>query len=167
MELRKLEKSDSQKLEDLIKNVEDNLKDETFWLPITDKSRDNFFKESWTYFLGAFEGEELIGAAGLFFNENEFGESCKALGIKSNQIAEYGRAMVRSDYRNRGIMQQILGNLLGYAKKMEIKKIIATVHPNNIPSKKVLINFGFDNKLKVVKNNRYERYIFLLELLET
>lgn len=166
MEIRKLEKSDSQKLEDLIKNVEDNLEDETFWLPITDKSREHFFEESWTYFLGAFDGDELIGAAGLFFNEHEFGESCKALGIKNDNIAQYGRAMIRSDYRNKGIMKQILGNLLEHAKKIGIKKIVATVHPKNIPSQKVLTNFKFDNKLKVVKNNRYERYIFLLELLE-
>lgn len=166
MEIRKLEKSDNQKLEDLIKNVEDNLEDETFWLPITDKSREHFFEESWTYFLGAFEGDELIGAAGLFFNEHEFGESCKALGIKTDKIAQYGRAMMRSDYRNKGIMKQILGNLLEYAKKIGIKKIIATVHPNNIPSQKVLTNFKFENKLKVIKNNRYERYIFLLEFLE-
>lgn len=154
------------KLEDLIKNVEDNLEDKTFWLPITDKSREHFFEESWTYFLGAFDGDELIGAAGLFFNEHEFGESCKALGIKNDNIAQYGRAMIRSDYRNKGIMKQILGNLLEHAKKIGIKKIVATVHPKNIPSQKVLTNFKFDNKLKVVKNNRYERYIFLLELLE-
>ncbi|MGP1612911.1 MAG: GNAT family N-acetyltransferase [Catonella sp.] len=166
MEIRKLDKSDSQKLEDLIKNVEDNLEDETFWLPITDKSREHFFEESWTYFLGAFDGDELIGAAGLFFNEHEFGESCKALGIKNDNIAQYGRAMIRSDYRNKGIMKQILGNLLEHAKKIGINKIVATVHPKNIPSQKVLTNFKFDNKLKVVKNNRYERYIFLLELLE-
>lgn len=166
MEIRKLDKSDSQKLEALIKNVEDNLEDKTFWLPITDKSREHFFEESWTYFLGAFDGDELIGAAGLFFNEHEFGESCKALGIKNDNIAQYGRAMIRSDYRNKGIMKQILGNLLEHAKKIGIKKIVATVHPKNIPSQKVLTNFKFDNKLKVVKNNRYERYIFLLELLE-
>lgn len=166
MEIRKLEKSDSQKLEDLIKNVEDNLEDETFWLPITDKSREHFFEESWTYFLGAFEGDELIGAAALFFNEHAFGENCKALGIKNDKIAQYGRAMMRLDYRNKGIMKQILGNLLEHAKKIGIKKIVATVHPNNIPSQKVLTNFKFENKLKVVKNNRYERYIFLLELWE-
>ena len=71
MEIRKLEKSDNQKLEDLIKNVENNLEDETFWLPITTKSRENYFNNSWTYFLGAFENDELIGAAALFFNENE------------------------------------------------------------------------------------------------
>lgn len=166
MEFRKLEKSDSQKLEDLIKNVENNLDDETFWLPITTKSRENYFNNNWTYFLGAFENDELIGAAALFFNENEFGESCKTLGISFDNIAEYGRAMVRFDQRNKGIMKQILGRLLEEAKKIGIKKVIATVHPNNIPSQKVLINFGFDNKFKVVKNNKYERYIFLLDFLE-
>ena len=166
MEFRKLEKSDSKKLEDLIKNVEDNLEDDTFWLPITEKSRENYFNNDWTYFLGAFEDDELIGAAALFFNENEFGESCKALGISFDGIAEYGRAMVRFDKRNKGIMKQILAGLLEEAKHIGIKKVIATVHPNNIPSQKILIDFKFDNKLKVVKSDKYERYIFLLDLLE-
>ena len=74
--------------------------------------------------------------------------------------------MVRFDQRNKGIMKQILGRLLEEAKKIGIKKVIATVHPNNIPSQKLLINFGFDNKFKVVKSNKYERYIFLLDFLE-
>ena len=164
MEFRKLLKSDSQKLESLIKNVENNLEDETFWLPITDKSRDNFFEDSWTYFLVAFEGDELLGAAALFFNENEFGSSCQALGLSIENVAEYGRAMVRPELRNKGIMKQILERLINQAKKSGIKRIVATVHPHNIPSQKVLTSFGFDNKLKVVKNQNYERYIFILEI---
>lgn len=164
MEIRKLVKSDNEQLKALIKDVEAHLQDETFWLPISDKSREHFFDENWTYFLGAFDGNNLIAAVGLFFNENEFGESREAIGITSSNLAEYGRAMVHSEHRNQGIMKQISKNLLRYAEEIGIKNIIATVHPKNIPSREIIKDLGFDKKSMIVKYNRYERDIFLLEL---
>ena len=65
-ELRKLELRDKNQLEQLIEKISINLENEFFWLPITDESREHFFDDKWTYFLGMFEKEKLIAAVGLF-----------------------------------------------------------------------------------------------------
>lgn len=164
MQIRKLEKSDESQLEKLIRDVENNLTDETFWLPITEKSRSHFFDEEWTYFLGAFCEDKLIGAVGLFLNENEYGESCEVLKISNKSIAEYGRAMVSPDYRNNGVMTKLSFDLLNYAKGLKIKNIIATVHPDNIASQSVVKKVGFEKKGFVLKYGKYARDIYLLEV---
>lgn len=164
MNIRKLEKEDSNQLEKLIKEVESTLVDENYWLPITAISREHFFDDEWTYFIGAFDNNELIGAVGLFLNENEFGESKKVLGLGEVRIAEYGRAMVSPKARNKGVMTMLSIKLLDYARKIGIKYIVATVHPKNVPSQKVIKSLGFQKKGFVVKLEHYARDIMLLEV---
>lgn len=164
MIIRKLGMNDKSKLNDLIIEVEKNLINDTFWLPITKISRDHFFDEEWTYFLGAFEGDELIGAVALFFNENEFGESRKILEIDSTNLAEYGRAMVKPSFQGKGIMKMLSKQIIEYAGSIGIQRIIATVHPSNISSQMVVKFMGFQKKGFVKKNNIYDRDIFLLEI---
>ena len=93
MYIRKLTETDSAQLDNLIQEVEANLKNEKFWLPMEETAKTHFFDEDWTYFLGAFEDEELIGAVALFFNAYEYGESREILGIEDRDLAEYGRAI--------------------------------------------------------------------------
>lgn len=163
--IRKLSKTDEKQLNNLIREVESGLKKETFWLPITEISRMHFFDDTWTYFLGVFnKEEELIGAVALFFNENEYGESAEVLGLRQQNLAEYGRAMVRPDYQGQGIMKSLSAILIEHAKKMGIKRIIATVHPDNIASQSVIKSLGFIKKAFIRKMNRYDRDIFLMEL---
>ena len=160
--IRKLEIEDNLQLKTLILETEDSLKDERFWLPITAKSREHFLDEEWTYFLGAFKNEKLIGAVGLFFNDNEYGDSQKILGLKNEKIAELGRAMVAPHYRNNGIMTKLAKALKVYAKKIGINYIIATTHPDNKPSQKFLEKTGFKKKAFVTKLEKYDRDILLL-----
>lgn len=165
MNVRKLVKSDDLQLEKLIKDVENNLMEKTFWLPISEKSRSHFFDENWTLFLGAFDDEKLIGAVGLFLNENEYGESCKALGLSTESVAECGRAMVSPNYRGRGVMAKLSFHMMEHAKKLRIKYLLATVHPDNIASQSVIKKMGFQKKGFVVKYDNYPRDIYLLSLL--
>ena len=57
MYIRKLTETDSAQLDNLIQEVEANLKNEKFWLPMEETAKTHFFDEDWTYFLGAFEDE--------------------------------------------------------------------------------------------------------------
>ena len=164
MIIRKLEAQDEEKLENLIREVEKGLVDETFWLPINETSRTHFFDDEWTYFLGAFEEDRLVGAVGLFLNKNEYEESQKILEIDDRNLAEYGRAMVSPEFQNQGIMKELLIQLLEYAKKMGVERVIATVHPNNISSQSVVKKMGFQKMAFVTKLNKYDRDIFLKEL---
>ena len=162
--LRNLTKSDEHALDLLIQDVEASLLDEKFWLPISETSKAHFFDNEWTYFLGAFAEEELVGAAALFFNENEWGESKQTIGIESTSIAEFGRAMVRSDFRGKGIMNMIANELVQVAKEKPVDCLLATVHPDNIPSQRTVKTMGMEKAGFCVKDGCFERDIFLCEL---
>lgn len=162
--IRKLNAEDETQLNTLIHEVENGLKEEKFWLPIGEVSKIHFFDDEWTYFLGAFVEEQLIGAVALFFNENEYGESIRVLGINPEDVAECGRAMVKPDYQGKGIMKKLSELLIDYARQRGIKKIIATVHPNNIASQTVVASLGFKKKAFVTKMHQYDRDILVLEV---
>ena len=159
--IRELELEDAEKLEALIDNVEFHLENETFWLPISDESRKHFFDKSWTRFLGMFDGTELIAAIGLFLNENEYEESRKELHIEKESVAELGRAMVNPLYRRQGFISSLGDELMEYAESLNIKNIVATAHPQNIGSVTMLENLGFKKKGFAIKQEKYERNIYL------
>ena len=161
--LKHLSKAEEHPLNLLIQDVEATLPDEKFWLPITETSKAHFFDDEWTYFLGAFVYDELVGAAALFFDENEWGESREKLGIQSTSIAEFGRAMIRSDFRSKGIMSMIAAELVRVAKGRPVDYLLATVHPNNVPSQKTVTRMGMQKADFYVKNGGFERDIFLRE----
>ena len=162
--LRQLTDADKIGLDLLIQDVEASLPDEKFWLPISKTSKSHFFDDEWTYFLGAFEDDQLVGAAALFFTENEWGESKQTIGIESTSIAEFGRAMVRSDFRGKGIMNIIANELMQVAKEKPVDYMLATVHPDNIPSRRAVKKMGMEKAGFCVKDGCFERDIFLRAL---
>lgn len=166
LKTRKLVIDDKYKLEELIKQIENNLENEQLWLPINIKSREHFFDDEWTYFLGMFDKNKLIAAVGLFFNENEYKESVKILQIDNCKIAEIGRAMVTPEYRHKGLMKKIMLELINYSKRQGIQYLVATVHPQNIASQKTVTSLGMKKKEYCIKQGKYERDIFLLKLDE-
>ena len=164
LSLRHLTEEDEHALGLLIQDVEASLPDEKFWLPMSETSKAHFFDDDWTYFLGAFEDDQLVGAAALFFTENEWGESRQTIGIESTSIAEFGRAMVRSDFRGKGIMNMIANELVQVAKEKPVDYMLATVHPDNIPSRRAVKKMGMEKAGFCVKDGCFERDIFLREL---
>lgn len=166
LKLKRLELNDKIKLEELIKQIENNLENERFWLPINIESREHFFDDEWTYFLGIFDKDKLIAAVGLFFNENEYGETKKILQLQGYKIAEIGRAMVAPGYRGKGLMIKIMKQLIDHAKKQGYQYLVATVHPQNTASQKSVIALGMNKKDSYVKPGGFKRDIFLLKLDE-
>lgn len=161
MIIREINLSDEKQLDSLIEEVESNLENRLFWLPISDTSRSHFFDATWTHFVGAFDHDTLVAAVGLFFNENEYGENIEALHLTNDKCAEIGRAMVKVDYRHQGLMQILTEKLMEYAKECGVEKLVATVHPDNIPSQRTFFKLGFEKQGYIVKKNDYERDIFL------
>ena len=161
MIIREINLSDEKQLDSLIEEVESNLENRLFWLPISDTSRSHFFDATWTHFVGAFDHDTLVAAVGLFFNENEYGENIEALHLTNDKCAEIGRAMVKVDYRHQGLMQILTEKLMEYAKECGVEKLVATVYPDNIPSQRTFFKLGFEKQGYIVKKNDYERDIFL------
>ena len=164
MEIKKLSIKDKNQLEALISVVEENIENRDFWLPINNISKEHFFDESWTEFIGMFEGDALIAAVALFFNEHEYGESLRELGVKGKKVAEIGRAMVHPDYRGHNILYQLNLCLLKEAKEKNIDMLLATIHPQNLPSQKSFQKLGMKKQHTYVKGNAYLRDIYTLDI---
>ena len=164
MNIKKLENDDKKALFDLINQIEDNLQDKKWWLPINKPAKQHFFDNEWTYFLGLFDNNKLIGASALFFNEHEFGESLSYCKNVTFPVAEIGRCMVSPNYRGHNYLQLLNSQLLKIAKEKGIKTILATIHPKNIPSQLSFAKLGFRTETTIVKNNDYIRDVLLLEL---
>lgn len=165
MEIKVLTIDNKCELEELITNIEDNLENDKWWLPIQEKAYENFFNEDWTIFVGAFDNNKLVGASALFFNEFEYGESVSTLNIESDKVAEIGRCMVLPNYRGKNLMHCMNLKLIEIAKSKEIEYLIATAHPNNNPSNNSLRKIGMKFKNKINKYNDYERNIYLKKLI--
>ncbi len=162
--LRKLRKTDETQLLQLIKTIEDGLTDKKFWLPINDISREHFLDDDWTYFLGLFDDEKLIGASGLFLNKHEFEESLSYCKNVKMPVAEIGRAMVLPEYRGHNFLLKINSELLKIAKQKNIQTILVTIHPRNLPSQRSFEKLGAKKVAQIVKYDSFLRDILLLEL---
>ena len=98
MILRQLTFKDSDQLEKLISVIEDSIENHLWWLPINETSREHFVDPEWCYFVGIFDGNELVAAFGLFFYECEIGGSLKKLRDVLIPCAKIGRRMVNLFY---------------------------------------------------------------------
>lgn len=164
MEIRKLTVDDRSNLENLINTIETNLEQRAFWLPINTTSREHFFDPAWTEFYGVFENSKLIAASALFYNEHEFKESAEAIGMENTIIAEIGRCMVHPDFRGKNLLYKINCELLKIAAEKKIEYILATIHPDNLPSQKSFQKLGIKKELTYTKSNGYVRDIYVLKL---
>lgn len=164
MMIRKLTTSDHDALWRLIGDIESSLPNREFWLPIKEGSSTHFFDESWTEFHGAFYGDRLIGASALFYNSYEFGESLEQLGMDTDGVAEVGRSMVHPDYRGHNILADINTELISVARDRGLDRLVATIHPDNIPSQSSFRKLGFVKRKTYLKSDGFVRDILTLEL---
>ncbi len=164
MNIRKLTALDSESLKKLIEAIEDSLENKDFWLPINETSEIHFFDENWTEFYGLFEGERLVAASALFYNEHEFGESLSHLQRIGCKTAEIGRSMVHPQYRGNNYLLKINTELLKLAKSKGIELVLATIHPQNVPSQKSFQKLGFTKQCTYVKHGGFLRDIYTYDL---
>lgn len=164
MDIRRLNKEDNESLKKLIDVIETHVVNPQWWLPIKQEAYDNFLNPDWTIFLGAFVDNDLIGASALFLNEFEYGESLTAVGKQLAPIAEIGRCMVHPKYRKQNIMLLLNRELYEIAKKMGIKTLIATAHPDNLASNCSLQTLGMKIEKCILKENQYLRNILLMKI---
>lgn len=164
MKIKKLTLNDKEQLNILIGKIEENLEKEDYWLPINEPSREHFFDEQWTEFYGMFDGDELIAAAALFYNEHEYGESVQVIGLECDRVAEIGRAMVAPSYRGNNYLYELNSVLIDVARSKGIECLVATIHPDNIPSQRSFKKIGFTRKGTYTKSCGFTRDVFTLPL---
>jgi RimJ/RimL family protein N-acetyltransferase len=103
-----------------------------------EKSIDEFQKKlSWdthNYVLGAFDGDELIGIAGLR----------RERGAKIHHTAVLWGIYVTPQYRSRGVAKHLVKAILDIAEGIaEVTQIKLCVHTRNAPARQVYASSGF------------------------
>jgi len=164
MKIRILSQEDEKSLDDLIYEIENSLIDKTWWLPIKKEEKKHYFNPQKILFFGGFIDGKLIGASALFLDVNDYSDLISYLDINKDEVLKIGRSMVHPDYRGMNRMHKINDYILNYAKKYNKKHFIAIAHPENIASNKSLHKTGFRVEKTIIKDEKYLRNIFLLEL---
>ncbi len=164
MQIRKLTIGDQEQLNALMDVIETTLPDRLYWLPVKETAKAHFFDDEWTEFYGMFDGERLVGAAALFYNEYEYGESLRQLNLPPQPVAEIGRAMVHPDYRGNNVLYRINQKLVEVAAEKGIRLLLATIYPSNMPSQKSFARLGMKKQCTYIKGSDYVRDILTMQI---
>jgi RimJ/RimL family protein N-acetyltransferase len=164
IDTRVLTESDAAALDDLIEVIESNLEHKEWWLPITKKSRSLFFDGKSAVLMGAFDGNKLVAASGMFFYEVLSETNVSTL---SDELAEIGRCMVLPKYRGDNLMLKLNRELVAKARELGKKGLVATAHPDNIASCRSLETLGFTKKCLVKKWNNYSRNYYTYNVIQS
>ncbi len=164
MIVRQLTENDSDAFYELIEMTVDALENKEFWLPIKDEVREHFFDKSWTILFGAFDGDTLIGAVGLFLNESEYSESLSYLSGTYDGPAKVDRLMVRPGYRGKGVTDALMKELIAEAKRLGLRNLLATIHPQNSVARAVMQKFGMELVCSYMNRDGYFRNVFVLPI---
>ena len=142
MEIKKLEKRHHKELKDLIKIIVENLPKREWLITPTEEEIENIFENDMVDYWGVFENEKLLAISSLAFDESDFIEIVKLLGIENAKVAEIAECMTLPEARGNNYMLKINKILVQRAKEMGVEYIIATAHPENVASNASLQKLG-------------------------
>jgi len=150
--VRPLSKKESQEaVRKFYSEVYKELPNKTFWLPEEGDVLKHYGDEFWSLFWGAFDGEKMVGAVGIFLTGAKLDKNKELADIAGEDAVEVGRLAVHPDYRNRGIAKKLLKEILNFAGNSAYDFAVCTVHPDNDASKRTLKDIGFVKVADTVK----------------
>ena len=103
----------------------------------------------------------------MFLNQHEFEESVgqlNGLQLAVDDVAEIGRSMVLPGFRGKNLLLEINRYVVAEAKNLGKKYLIATIHPDNMPSRKSSEKLGMKKITTYTKSCGYIRDIYGLLL---
>ena len=164
-EIKKLDKRHHEAFKTINIETRKTLVDPSWFMPFSEENIENLFNEGSTLIVyGCFIDGTLAGVSLFDFNEEEFAELSKLLGIENKKGAELGGSMVLPAYRGQHIMYDVNEALIKVAKEMGIEYLVATAHPDNIASNSSLKKLGMEYKTTITRASGYLRNVYLLEL---
>ena len=164
MNIIRLDENNRDDVFKLMMEIEESLPQKEYWLPVTEVEKKNFFNDDWSIFYGIYDGDELVAASGIFYSEEEFGETVEKLNMDTRGVAEIGRCMVKPSYRGNRLLVKVNNFIIEKAKEEGLQYLVSTVYPDNLPSQKSFVASGFKKEITYVRNNTYVRGIFLLNI---
>lgn len=164
---RKITSADKEKLADLIKEMNENLLNKTWFLPMESdlESVEKMINKSRFYILGAFDGDNLAGIASLDYKNGKLPEIYKFPDwCDTNKMVEFAFSIVALQYRGKGLMFEMLNKIKEIAISQGFEYACCTVHKDNYPSKKNILKMGFEYCMSINQNTDFPRDILLMRL---
>lgn len=139
------------------KTIIDNMPNKTFFTALTDHEFIYPIKNNGKVYL-LYHNKELIGLFVLTtFPEKDI---LKEYMLEDYDVSIFDSVMIKENYRGSNLQLQGMKILNNDAKKMNIKKIVATIHPENKYSLKNFIKDGY-KIIKEINIHNGPRYIVM------
>ena len=148
----------------LVKTTIQNLINPEWLIALTDNEIDNIFENKNVLLYGAFENEKLLAISGLFFDESDYIDIVKLLGIENKKVAEIAECMTFPEYRGNNYMLKINRVIIEKAKKLGVEYLIATAHPDNIASNTSLTKLGMKYSGQMQRYGKYLRNYYVMKI---
>lgn len=162
--LTRLTPSDRTIHEEMSKVIVSFLPREDFLIPMTpEEYEDTFVEGSSDIVYGLFDNGKLIATSSLLHDVSAYGEQDEVKEVLKHKCAEIGECMVLPDYRGQDLMFKLNSLLKEDAKKLDIKYMLATAHPENVASNTSLKKIGF-KRIKTFNRHGYLRNLYLMEI---
>ena len=162
---KKIEKDDKEQLLNLIDVVLKGLTNPDFFIPYAQWELDNIFDEvNYACLHGAYDGNKLVAMGQLYVSQNMLAELKKELGLNEYKVCELGGNLVLPEYRRQGIATNLELLNLNLAKDSGFDYIVATVHPDNINSRKAIEKIKMDFIKETTLSNGFLRRLYLKKL---
>lgn len=113
--------------------------------------------------IGAFDNDRLIGIRITYLPLLDKDNHGYDLGYTETELldtAQFHGTLVDRSSRYHGIGNQLVKLNCDEIFKKKFSRILATVHPENFSSRRMLISNGFAERLKTIKYNDLPRIIF-------
>lgn len=170
MEFKKITQTDAQKLSELINEMNENLPNPAWFLPMHGNisAVRKMINKSRFYIIGAFKGDDLAGIASLDYKNGKLLEKYPFPSwCDISKLVEFSFSIVALKYRGRGLMFTMLKEIYKIALCQGFEFACCTVHNDNYPSKKNLLKIGFKDYLKIEQETPFPRNLMLMHLKKT
>ena len=153
--------NDREEFVKLMDNIIDGLERKEFFIRPSEEKIDYILDGDLGVSFGAYDKDRLIATAYILFNDSvDFLRSAANVGENSSKI---GGFLVDEEYRNQGIIKELEKILITEAKVLDLDNLVVMVHPDNIPSRKVIEYTGAKEVNEIIVDDR-PRKVYLLNI---
>lgn len=118
------------------------------------------------HYIGAYDGEKLVGMAQLYVSQEMLKEFKKEFKLEEYKVCELGGNLVLPEYRGLGITTTLQAMEIELAEGLGFDYIISMAHPNNVGSCKTLEKVGLDFVKETTLSNGFLRKLYMKKLME-
>ncbi len=158
---RRLNLEDKEQFVKLMDGIIDGLDVKEFFIRPSDEKVNYILDGDLGVSFGAFDKDKMIATAYILFNDSvDFLRDAANVGENSSK---FGGFLVAEEYRNMGIIKELEKILITEAKVLDLDNLVIMVHPDNIPSIKVIEYTGAEEVNNIIVEG-YPRKIYLLKI---